>query len=106
MEFQACLIIVLFSSAEDPSENYVKLRDYVLVKLCQPLPSFSTDKLPMGFSDDMSTEAREKFKINKVNCNFIHRAQRRICLITALSEDNKAFSFFTFTKPLMDKFSH
>ncbi|CDQ57792.1 unnamed protein product [Oncorhynchus mykiss] len=25
-------------TAEDPSENYVKLRDYVLVKLCQTLP--------------------------------------------------------------------
>lgn len=93
MESQACLIILIFS-AEDPSESYVKLRDYVLVKLCQTLPSFSIDQLPLGFSDDMATEAREKFKINKVNSNFIHRAQRRICLITALSEDIKAIYFF------------
>lgn len=72
----------LLFSAEDPSENYVKLRDYVLVKLCQTLPSFSTDKLPLSFSDDMATEAREKLKINKVNLSLNHRGQRRIHLIT------------------------
>lgn len=52
--------------AEDPSENYVKLRDYVLVKLCQGLPSFAADKLHLGFSEDMVKEAQEKLKINKV----------------------------------------
>lgn len=52
--------------AEDPSDNYVKLRDFVLVKLCMDLPSFSTEKLPLGFSEEMATEAREKLKINKV----------------------------------------
>lgn len=53
-------------SAEDPSENYVKLRDYVLAKLCQDLPSFAADKLHLGFSDDMVKESQEKLKINKV----------------------------------------
>lgn len=53
-------------AAEDPSENYVKLRDYVLVKLCQSLPPFAADKLPLGFSADMIKEAQEKLKINKV----------------------------------------
>lgn len=53
-------------SAEDPSESYVKLRDYVLVKLCQGLPSFAVDKLPLGFSADMAKEAQDKLKINKV----------------------------------------
>lgn len=52
--------------AEDPSDNYVKLRDFVLVKLCMDLPSFSTEKLAQGFSEEMATEAREKLKINKV----------------------------------------
>lgn len=54
------------SAAEDPSENYVKLRDYVLAKLCQNLPSFAADKLHLGFSTDMIQEAQEKLKINKV----------------------------------------
>ena len=53
-------------AAEDPSENYVKLRDYVLVKLCQGLSSFAVDKLHLGFSADMIKEAQDKSKINKV----------------------------------------
>lgn len=53
-------------SAEDPSENYVKLRDFVLSKLCQSLPAFAADKLPLGFSDEMVKEAQDKLKINKV----------------------------------------
>lgn len=56
---------ILLFLAEDPSENYVKLRDYVLVKLCQALPSFAADKL-LSFSADMAKEAQDKLKINKV----------------------------------------
>lgn len=58
-----CFLIL---TAEDPSENYVKLRDFVLVKLCLDLPSFSREKLPLGFSEEMAKEAREQRKINKV----------------------------------------
>uniref|UniRef100_A0A8C7VP34 Histone acetyltransferase type B catalytic subunit n=2 Tax=Oncorhynchus mykiss TaxID=8022 RepID=A0A8C7VP34_ONCMY len=75
-------------TAEDPSENYVKLRDYVLVKLCQTLPSFSTDKLPLGFSDDMSTEAREKFKINKKHARRVYEILR--LRVTDMSDETKA----------------
>lgn len=52
--------------AEDPSENFVRLRDFVLAKLCQNLPSFSPEKLLEGFSQEMVTEAQQKLKINKV----------------------------------------
>lgn len=44
----------------------MKLRDYVLVKLCQGMPAFSADKLHLGFSDEMVKEAQDKLKINKV----------------------------------------
>ncbi len=60
------LCFFCFKSAEDPSENYVKLRDFVLGKLCQGLSSFAVDKLHLGFSADMVKEAQEKLKINKV----------------------------------------
>ncbi len=60
------LFVIVWSAAEDPSENYVKLRDFVLVKLCLTLPSFSSEKLSQGFSEEMVSEAREKLKINKV----------------------------------------
>lgn len=54
------------SLAEDPSESYVNLRDFVLVKLCQDLPCFSREKLMQGFNEDMAIEAQQKFKVNKV----------------------------------------
>lgn len=60
------MVYLSFLAAEDPSENYVKLRDYVLVKLCQSLPSFASEKLQHGFSDDMVKEAQDKLKVNKV----------------------------------------
>ncbi|KAM9283952.1 histone acetyltransferase type B catalytic subunit isoform 2-T2 [Cariama cristata] len=56
---------VLDITAEDPSENYVKLRDFVLVKLCQDLLCFSPGKLMQGFSQEMVMEAQQKLKINK-----------------------------------------
>lgn len=52
--------------AEDPSESYVKLRDFVLSKLCQGLVSFAAEKLHRGFSEEMVKESQEKLKINKV----------------------------------------
>lgn len=55
-----------FCPAEDPSENFVRLRDFVLAKLCQNLPCFSPEKLLEGFSQEMVTEAQQKLKINKV----------------------------------------
>lgn len=67
-------------SAEDPSENYVKLRDFVLSKLCQSLPAFAADKLPLGFSDEMVKEAQDKLKINKVE----HHADNSISGLDAL----------------------
>uniref|UniRef100_A0AAZ3SGX6 Histone acetyltransferase type B catalytic subunit n=1 Tax=Oncorhynchus tshawytscha TaxID=74940 RepID=A0AAZ3SGX6_ONCTS len=72
----------------DPSENYVKLRDYVLVKLCQTLPSFATNKLPLSFSDDMATEAREKLKINKKHARRVYEILR--LRVTDMSVETKA----------------
>lgn len=74
-------------SAEDPSENYVKLRDFVLSKLCQSLPAFAVDKLPLGFSEEMVKEAQDKLKINKVR---YHSAVDDHC-ISALMHCNPNF---------------
>lgn len=75
-------------AAEDPSENYVKLRDFVLSKLCQSLPAFAADKLPLGFSDHMAKEAQEKLKINKVQ----HRADSFIISVLKHCITNCCFS--------------
>ncbi|KAJ8351995.1 hypothetical protein SKAU_G00234710 [Synaphobranchus kaupii] len=78
-------------TAEDPSENYVKLRDFVLVKLCQELPSFSTEQLSEGFSDDMVTEAREKLKINKKHARRVYEILR--LRVTDMSDEEKARAY-------------
>uniref|UniRef100_A0AAX7TSF7 Histone acetyltransferase type B catalytic subunit n=1 Tax=Astatotilapia calliptera TaxID=8154 RepID=A0AAX7TSF7_ASTCA len=75
-------------TAEDPSENYVKLRDYVLVKLCQGLPSFAVDKLHLGFSADMIKEAQDKLKINKKHARRVYEILR--LRATDMSDEDKA----------------
>lgn len=75
-------------TAEDPSESYVKLRDFVLVKLCQTLSSFSTDKLTLGFSEDMAAEARDKLKINKKHARRVYEILR--LRGTDMSDETKA----------------
>nr|XP_006636572.2 PREDICTED: histone acetyltransferase type B catalytic subunit [Lepisosteus oculatus] len=67
---------VLDITAEDPSESYIRLRDFVLLKLCQALPSFSTEHLAQGFSQEMATEAQEKLKINKKHARRVYEIMR------------------------------
>lgn len=75
-------------TAEDPSENYVKLRDYVLVKLCQSLPSFASEKLQHGFSDDMVKEAQDKLKVNKKHARRVYEILR--LRATDMSDEEQA----------------
>ncbi|KAJ3591774.1 hypothetical protein NHX12_006906 [Muraenolepis orangiensis] len=63
-------------TAEDPSESYVKLRDFVLAKHCQALPSFCPDKLHQGFSEDMVKEAQDTLKINKKHARRVYEILR------------------------------
>uniref|UniRef100_A0A8C5GPT2 Histone acetyltransferase type B catalytic subunit n=1 Tax=Gouania willdenowi TaxID=441366 RepID=A0A8C5GPT2_GOUWI len=75
-------------TAEDPSENYVKMRDFVLAKLCQGLPSFAEEKLHLGFSVDMYKEAQEKLKINKKHARRVYEILR--LRATDMSDEEKA----------------
>lgn len=85
-------------TAEDPSENYVKLRDYVLVKLCQGLPSFAVDKLHLGFSADMIKEAQDKLKINKVPYEgaAVIGLQNWVLLVRKKRFDNLCYVYYFF----------
>lgn len=56
---------------EDPNEEFQHLRDYVDACLCASLNPFSKDKLKEGFNTTMASEACKKFKINKVNLQFM-----------------------------------
>ncbi|XP_051998789.1 histone acetyltransferase type B catalytic subunit-like [Xyrauchen texanus] len=78
-------------TAENPSENYVKLRDFVLVKLCLALPSFSCEKLSSGFNEEMVSEARDKLKINKKHARRVYEILR--LRNTDMSNEEKAREF-------------
>uniref|UniRef100_A0A2K5PBW6 Histone acetyltransferase type B catalytic subunit n=1 Tax=Cebus imitator TaxID=2715852 RepID=A0A2K5PBW6_CEBIM len=82
---------VLDITAEDPSKSYVKLRDFVLVKLCQDLPCFSREKLMQGFSEDMVIEAQQKFKINKRHARRVYEILR--LLVTDMSDAEQYRSY-------------
>ncbi|KAE8580936.1 hypothetical protein XENTR_v10024599 [Xenopus tropicalis] len=82
---------ILDITAEDPSENFVRLRDFVLVKLCQNLPCFSLEKLLCGFSQEMVTEAQEKLKINKKHARRVYEILRLRATDMSDSEKAKAY---------------
>lgn len=75
-------------TAEDPSESYVKLRDFVLSKLCQGLVSFAAEKLHRGFSEEMVKESQEKLKINKKHARRVYEILR--LRATDMSDEQKA----------------
>ena len=56
-----CLLIV-----EDPSYDFMRLRDYVDALRCRDLAVFSPENIRNGFSDRMVEQARKELKINKV----------------------------------------
>ena len=51
---------------EDPSDDFIRLRDYVDVKNCMKLSAFTKEKLQQGFNAEMVEEAKEHLKMNKV----------------------------------------
>lgn len=69
-----CLTIFSFI-VEDPSFDFLRLRDYVDALACINLSAFSQENLRNGFSGEMVKEAREKLKINKVRSFVIEKAK-------------------------------
>ena len=58
---------VVAPAVEDPSEDYQRLRDFVDVRNCMKLDSFSPEHLNKGFSKELIKDCQQKLKINKVN---------------------------------------
>uniref|UniRef100_T1IZF3 Histone acetyltransferase type B catalytic subunit n=1 Tax=Strigamia maritima TaxID=126957 RepID=T1IZF3_STRMM len=67
---------VLDITVEDPSEEFVRLRDYLDSKNCLKLKSFKTECLRDGFSEEMATEAQMKLKLNKKQSRRIYEILR------------------------------
>ena len=63
---------------EDPSEEFVRLRDFVDAQNCKKLAAFSAGKLQQGFSQEMVQEAQNHLKINKVLLDPRKYSTRRI----------------------------
>nr|CAG4648667.1 EOG090X06NC [Polyphemus pediculus] len=67
---------ILDITVEDPSDEFIRLRDFVDTKNCQKLATFSKEMLMKGFSTDMVEEAKNKFKINKKQVRRVYEILR------------------------------
>jgi len=63
-------------TVEDPSDNFVRLRDYVDTKNCLPLKAFSKEEVIKGFNDKMVEAAAKELKICKKQSRRIYEIIR------------------------------
>ena len=56
---------VIDITVEDPSDNFVRLRDFVDTKNCLKLPAYSKSEVLKGFSEDITLAAAKDLKICK-----------------------------------------
>ncbi|XP_069978242.1 histone acetyltransferase type B catalytic subunit isoform X1 [Penaeus vannamei] len=63
-------------TVEDPSDNFVRLRDFVDSKNCLKMDSFQPSKLTEGFTEAMAKEAQEKLKLNKKQVRRVYEILR------------------------------
>ncbi|CAB3994229.1 histone acetyltransferase type B catalytic subunit-like [Paramuricea clavata] len=63
-------------TVEDPVEDFIRLRDYIDVIKCRPLPAFKHENLRNGFSKEMINEARKHRKINQRQCRRVYEILR------------------------------
>lgn len=78
-------------TVEDPSEDFVALRDYMDCKYCQKLDAFQKDKLFEGYTDDMAKAAYEKRKINKKQARRVYEILRYQATNKLNSKDYKEY---------------
>lgn len=65
-DFQIGQSKVLDVTVEDPSDNFVKLRDYVDCLNCmKKLTAFQKESVLSGWTEEMAKEAQEKLKLNR-----------------------------------------
>lgn len=61
---------------EEPSEELTRIRDFLDCKSCQRLSSFHPSKLQKGYTDDMKSEAKDKFKIGRRQARRVYEILR------------------------------
>ncbi|XP_038046016.1 histone acetyltransferase type B catalytic subunit-like [Patiria miniata] len=67
---------VLDITVEDPSEDFVRLRDFLDCRDCMKLPAFERHNLENGFSVDMEKQALEKLKLCKKQVRRVYEILR------------------------------
>ncbi|GIY90632.1 histone acetyltransferase type B catalytic subunit [Caerostris darwini] len=67
---------VLDITVEDPSDEFIRIRDFIDCKRCELLPTYSKELLQKGFNSDMAEEAKDKFKINKKQARRVYEILR------------------------------
>ncbi|PFX27487.1 Histone acetyltransferase type B catalytic subunit [Stylophora pistillata] len=82
---------VLDITVEDPSYDFLRLRDYVDALACINLSAFSQENLLNGFSGEMVKEAQEKLKINKIQCRRVYEILRLRVTDLSNAEDYKSY---------------
>jgi len=63
-------------TVEDPSDEFIRCRDYIDCKNCMTLDEFSKEKLLAGFNPEMHKIAFEKFKISKSQSRHVYEILR------------------------------
>nr|CAG4634801.1 EOG090X06NC [Alona affinis] len=82
---------ILDITVEDPSEEFVRLRDFVDTRNCEKLESFAKDKLQLGFSSAMVEEAQANLKINKKQARRIYEILRLHATNVANADEYRAY---------------
>lgn len=67
---------VLDITVEDPSENFMRVRDYVDAKNCAELDSFKPENLHKGWKEEMAREAQDRLKINRKQARHVYEILR------------------------------
>jgi len=78
-------------TVEDPSDNFVRLRDFVDTKNCLELPAFSKSEVVKGFGEEMVKSAAKKLKICRKQARRVYEIIR--LHFTSLSDAQEYKSF-------------
>jgi len=78
-------------TVEDPSQDFVALRDYLDCKRCAKMDAFREEKLKEGFNKDMETSGVEKLKITRKQVRRVYEILRLQATSVLDEESYKGF---------------
>lgn len=78
-------------TVEDPSDNFVCLRDYVDCKNCRQLSEFSKENLGKGWNDILAEAARSKLKLNKKQTRRVYEILKLATIDRSNEDEYRAY---------------